>query len=338
MNPATPSPICHRCRKPLVGEYVQALDADWHPDCWRCEACGKPLQGAFVPEAGLPYHPACHAEAFGMRCSLCHGLISGKFFEHEGKPVCEKDFLARFAPRCFLCDAVLRGTFKVNASGQRACARHDHGPCCPSCGRWLGRKEKFLAPLAAFGSALCGQCQGRAIGQEEVRKYGNGFGAQALRETGLVLQAMPAVPLRLATAAQVSRLKGARDEQVDGVTRTSVETVNGRESSRSVQEIVVVGGLVQEHFEGILAHEFGHVWLFNERYDQVRGLLAEGFCEMVKFRWLESLESPLAQDLQARMLENPDPVYGDGFRLMKARWDQRGTAGLIDLLRVPALG
>ena len=108
--------------------------------------------------------------------------------------------------------------------------------------------------------------------------------------------------------------------------------MNGREASRTLQGIVIVGGLAREHFEGVLAHELGHVWLFRARLDQLPAPLTEGFCELVRHAWLLRLGTPLAGELRRRLEEGTDPVYGDGFRRVKERWDDGRTSGVLGLL------
>jgi hypothetical protein len=34
------APKCRRCRRPVIGQYVQALGGEWHDECFRCGACG----------------------------------------------------------------------------------------------------------------------------------------------------------------------------------------------------------------------------------------------------------------------------------------------------------
>jgi len=332
MNLPARASVCHGCKKALAGRYLQVLGTQWHPECWRCAACGKALSEAFVERGGRGFHPDCHAERFGMRCSLCKEVIQGKYFQHEGQNICERDYLARLASRCSVCNEVLLGVFKVNHHGQKVCARHEQSPCCVSCGRWLERHEQRLAQLTEFGTVLCSLCQPRAIREPEVRHYDNAFGTAALKELGLDLGSLPPVPIRVDTVARVDTLKGPLDKEVFGITQTEVSTLNGVESARIIRAIVVVGGLAKEHFEGVLAHEFGHVWLFRKRLDRRPAVLIEGFCELVRYRWLSRLASPLAVEQLRRMLENPDPIYGAGFRETKDRWDRAGLQGVLSQL------
>jgi len=267
----------------------------------------------------------------GHPCALCGRPIRGRYFQHEGRVICEKDYLAKVAPRCFFCGVVLEGTYLVNPMGQHACHRHGHGPTCTSCNRWLGPEER-LHPPRFLGSTPCRQCLLSAVDVPQLRSYGNAFGARALRAAGLELKAQPRIPLRLDSAVNIRNLRGAGAKAVEGVTLTIIHTLDGREHSREVQGIVVLGGLAQDHFEAVLAHEFGHVWLFNERLDPGSELLVEGFCELVKYLWLEQLGTPLAKAIQRRTQDNPDPVYGGGFRRVKERWDSGRLGGVMALL------
>jgi len=332
MSAKPPIPPCRRCQQRIVGPYVQALEACWHPACWRCEGCGLPLPASFVPRGGFGYHPDCYEQRFGLRCSVCQEVIKGQYFQHEGRPVCARDYQARLAARCVVCNQALTGAFVRNGFGQTVCERHRDALKCASCDRWLNEVERAQGLFAVFGTPLCGPCQASRIEPPALAGYGNAFGMAALARLGLRL-ASPTVPLRLDSVTQIRMLQSPIEAQAEGLTRTQVETLQGTETARAVTEIVVVGGLAKDHFEGVLAHEFGHVWLFHERYDHAQGLLAEGFCELVKHLWLEGLGTPLARELQDKQTANPNPIYGDGFRRFKGRWDQDGLAGVLELLR-----
>jgi hypothetical protein len=285
-----------------------------------------------VERGGRGYHSECHETQFGLRCGFCHEVIHGTYFQHEGQAICERDYQARFAPRCYYCGEALTGTFKINAHGQKACRRHEQGVRCASCDRWLEPQEWRLPSLTTYGTVLCAQCLPRTIGAKEVLAYDNAFGTEALQKVGLDLGAGAPVPIRLDTVAAVEALEGPLDKGVNGLTQTHVTTVHGVVAARTIQGIVVVGELAKEHFEGILAHEFGHVWLFRNQLDQRSPILVEGFCELVRYRWLDKLASPLAADLLRRMIENVDPIYGDGFRQMKDAWDRAGIQGVLKRL------
>ncbi|KAI8852968.1 hypothetical protein BC829DRAFT_383427 [Chytridium lagenaria] len=58
--------LCAGCSKPVVGEYVSAVDREWHPECFTCSDCDQPFP-------------------------------TGIFFEHQGQPYCELHYEQRLS-------------------------------------------------------------------------------------------------------------------------------------------------------------------------------------------------------------------------------------------------
>ncbi len=45
------APKCKKCKKPVIGEYVQALGGEWHEKCFRCATCHSSFDdGSFYPK------------------------------------------------------------------------------------------------------------------------------------------------------------------------------------------------------------------------------------------------------------------------------------------------
>jgi hypothetical protein len=97
-------------------------------------------------------------------------------------------------------------------------------------------------------------------------------------------------------------------------------------------EISLLEGLPDLQFRGVLAHELLHVWL-NEAGLQPPTELMEGFCNLGSYAVYSSAETELDQGLakvlMQQMEQDPDPVYGDGYRVMKAILDQQGWEGVF---------
>ncbi|TIA89431.1 hypothetical protein E3P99_02092 [Wallemia hederae] len=71
---------CQGCGKVVVeGRIVNAMNAHWHPDCFKCAQCGEALE---------------HID----------------YFEHEGKPYCHLDYHENFSPYCFHCQTPILET------------------------------------------------------------------------------------------------------------------------------------------------------------------------------------------------------------------------------------
>ncbi|KIH44079.1 LIM domain protein [Ancylostoma duodenale] len=47
------APCCGKCNEFIVGRVIKAMNASWHPDCFRCELCSKALADiGFLRNAG----------------------------------------------------------------------------------------------------------------------------------------------------------------------------------------------------------------------------------------------------------------------------------------------
>lgn len=54
------APKCGGCNKPIMENYISALNTQWHPDCFVCKDCEKPVKGkSFYAMEGKPVCPKC---------------------------------------------------------------------------------------------------------------------------------------------------------------------------------------------------------------------------------------------------------------------------------------
>ncbi|XP_017590776.1 PREDICTED: LIM domain kinase 1 [Corvus brachyrhynchos] len=83
----TDLPVCASCGQGIYdGQYLQALKADWHADCFRCCECGA---------------------------SLSH-----QYYEKDGRLYCKKDYWARFGELCHGCsEQITKGLVMVSTTG-----------------------------------------------------------------------------------------------------------------------------------------------------------------------------------------------------------------------------
>lgn len=107
--------------------------------------------------------------------------------------------------------------------------------------------------------------------------------------------------------------------------------------------IRILRNVTPNTFEGTLAHEYGHVMLvvdpdsmrFRGGFPDHRHVEEEGFCEVMKYLWLQERGTGNRQQDQLAIRNNPDPVYGDGFRMI---WKEYERLGSIPALRAHMLG
>ncbi|XP_066577916.1 transforming growth factor beta-1-induced transcript 1 protein isoform X2 [Amia ocellicauda] len=95
---------CQGCSRPILENYISALNALWHPECFVCRECYTPF-------------------------------VNGSFFEHEGQPLCEAHYHRSRGSLCQACQQPITGRC-VTAMGARY---HPHHLVCAFCLRPLSK-------------------------------------------------------------------------------------------------------------------------------------------------------------------------------------------------------
>jgi len=102
------APKCAGCNNPITDNFISALDAQWHPDCFVCYDCRCPFtSGSFFDIDGKPYCETHYHIRRGSLCAGCHQPIMGR---------CITAMFRKFHPEHFVCSFCLKqlnqGTFK----------------------------------------------------------------------------------------------------------------------------------------------------------------------------------------------------------------------------------
>ncbi|XP_050509329.1 paxillin isoform X1 [Diabrotica virgifera virgifera] len=102
------APKCGGCNRAIMENYISALNAQWHPDCFVCRDCRQPfIGGSFFDHEGQPYCETHYHLKRGSLCAGCHKPISGR---------CVTAMFRKFHPEHFVCAFCLKqlnkGTFK----------------------------------------------------------------------------------------------------------------------------------------------------------------------------------------------------------------------------------
>ncbi|XP_045873388.1 leupaxin isoform X2 [Meles meles] len=89
------SPKCGGCNRPVLENYLSAMDTVWHPECFVCGDCFSSFSsGSFFELDGRPY---CELHYHQRRGTLCHGCgqpITGRCISAMGH---------KFHPEHFVC-------------------------------------------------------------------------------------------------------------------------------------------------------------------------------------------------------------------------------------------
>lgn len=211
--------------------------------------------------------------------------------------------------RCAFCDGAITSTWFVTDMGDVTCDRHPSAPQCGGCRR----------VIPASDGLECRRCRHLQVSStSDVDRAATTVLQWLTTEIGSHNYSL--VPIRLVDQADLP-------PDVHGET-TWVVGGEGLDV-----EICILKGLPRRQFQTLLAHEIGHVMLIANQVDLsyigdsplADHVEIEGFCEIVSVAWLLGTADELSL-LDIRLIrENPDPIYGDGCRLMEPKFQRAGS-------------
>lgn len=306
-------PICKQCRQPIWGNYIDALGATWHPEHFLCAACHKPIQDArFNMHEGLPYHPECYRQQIAPRCAYC------------GKP--------------------LMGEYLIDHWGTMYCKEHQGKyPTCAYCGRMVPPQQQEQG-VKSEQDIRCPVCRASAVETIDQARPIFSRLIQWVNTQSLVYNNLP-LSLELVDRQKLGRLitgrPGTAGIHSQGLTLITTHTLNGKVTGTEVNGIAVLEGMPALSFQGVTVHELGHVWLVVHDIKNVPLWAEEGFCELLAHRYFTQLNTAESRYHAQGIETNPNPIYGAGFRQVRAIADSMGFQRFIEtflkMKRLPSL-
>jgi hypothetical protein len=292
--------ICNYCHLPIYGDIIAALGVEWHPEHFVCAACGQPIYDSnFNVQNGRPYHTICYRN--------------------------------EVAPRCAYCDKPLAGEYLIDHWGTKFCKEHEgQYPHCDFCGRLISpqQQERGLPE-----SMRCPICRSTAIettneAQPLFKQCIQWVGRQGLKYNNQPLS------LELVDHTRLAHFLSTHVEpHALGATMSSTYVQDGCAVRTEINGIAVFHGLPAILFQGVTLHELGHVWLIVQGISNLPMWAEEGFCELLSYQFYIEMNTPESL-YHARGIErNPNSVYGEGYRRVRAIADKRGFDHLIKHLR-----
>jgi hypothetical protein len=331
------SPRCARCSKPIAGSYVTALDRTWHPEHFVCAQCGRPFQGqSFYERDGKAYCKRDYDELFGMRCAAGGELIGQRrYFEVNGKVYCEDHYWEKFGKRCAIGGEILKGMYQVNGWGETYCDAHRRGlDECYGCSRPICDRLTGGGVRYGDGRAMCARCRRTAVDDVRTGQRLLAGVREELAQQGINLERSE-TPLRLVDQTELSRRSDkSYNTKPTGMACHKWTSQNGQVVERSVDAILILHGLPREHFDTVAAHELMHTYLFMNAFPQLAPRVEEGLCELAESLWLQRQRTPEAAYRLKLMDENTDPIYGQGFRLVRQALQRTSLTRLLAYVKV----
>ncbi|MFO1518774.1 MAG: hypothetical protein U1F57_03785 [bacterium] len=228
------------------------------------------------------------------------------------------------ADECCLCREPLSGRVAQDAWGNSAHLTHRIS-FCGSCERILSPYSSGGAYQYSDGRLICGFCKKIAVTDSVEANRGRRKVLDLLEKAGFL-----GIPknVKIVLAHPRSLSAHARGRPTSGLTLTHFH-FNNYKRSGTTHQIGILHGLPKVEFEAVMAHELLHVWQ-HENGIHFSPMYAEGLCELGGFLVYSEDSSDLARHFLEKMKRNPDPVYGNGFRLMLEKLKKVGWKALID--------
>ncbi|XP_043665369.1 LIM and senescent cell antigen-like-containing domain protein 1 isoform X1 [Vespula pensylvanica] len=179
------APCCGKCGEFVIGRVIKAMNANWHPGCFRCEECNGELADAgFIKCQGRALCHTCNARvkagALGKHiCHQCHGVIDDKPLRFRGEVYHPYHF------NCTACGIELnsdarevrsRPGYAANEMNELYCLRcHDKMgiPICGACHRPI--EERVVTALGKHWHVehfVCAKCEKPFLGHRHYEKKG----------------------------------------------------------------------------------------------------------------------------------------------------------------------
>lgn len=314
----------------------------WLLAAMSCEQCGRdlPRNSRLFRLGGQVFCSQRCFEASLPKCAHCGQPCRGGF-ERNGQRYCSKECLATTFPQCQACGQPFpHGAMVTGGDGQERffCEKCVVKPRCFCCAMPAAEGE------LADGRRLCRECAKTAVANHDAmckvaeavrRRMRTELGIGTDRPVRFELVDRPALVAR-GSGRNPERELGlyCHAETVERTTRRL--SVGGLVISETVSEqtsdeqntILLLTHLSLAKLREVVAHELAHEWM-QERYPNLDDLtLKEGWAEYVAAQ----VNVRYGQEAMNRRMENnSDPVYGDGYRLVKQLAEQEGMDGLSRL-------
>lgn len=283
---SSPSPRARQATQPRPVVRETATVAADTPVCVHCD---KVIDEPYLIVERKSYHRPCYEQA-GPRCGICRRALLGMtVLLGPGPGYHERCFKA--SARCDACS--------LPVNGERGGARE-----------------------LDDGRTHCGRCHDTAIFDESKARAVLAEARQELWRTLQIDVRSRALRLELVDRLRLARIAGSETANVKGFTEgIRPRIVRGRriENGRWRLTIYAVFGLPREALLGVLVHELFHVWQILNGPERLDPIWREGAANYAQWRVLQRR----GQSLWCLLLEqDPDPIYGDGFRRFQ-RWAER---------------
>ena len=306
------------------------LNSDINAQEVKCKTCKQLIEGKYIVVDGDTYHQKCFI------CLKCNRPINGNYYKKDGKIFDEKCYVDSEAPKCEVCDKPLAGKYKTDLYGIKFHAYHENElHRCDNCNRIISQNTTKGGVTYSDGRNMCNICRKKTVTTEAEYTRSLKNLISALKNYGLNIS-LDNVEVN---AVDRDVLKKVSDSKYSNSARGYCKTIVEERRLGSKTEITrshtiyVLDRVPRKYIEATLAHELMHVWINENVEHKLSSQLEEGSSNFISYTYLKSDYSEDAQNLIKQMKEDPDPIYGDGFRKVYINFKGKYLSELLNYLK-----
>ncbi len=325
---ATQQMTCAYCKKIIdSGEYIKVDGKYYHKNHFLCAYCGRPISDQrYFAAGGQYYDSSCYVNAVLPKCAYCNQPIDGQYIESDGRIYHKECYDGHIALRCSLCGGVINGKYVMDDWGNKYHQEHeDNEPQCRYCGRFISESISEGGKTYPDGRAICGICLKTAVNDDDRAEEVVSEMAAKLAAFGIKVD-VNKIKLKLVDRRQMGKINSELGDQAQGTTRFEQDSYYFGLFKQRRLMIYILNGIPLKEFMVTAAHELMHAWLYQNAALDMDPLLTEGSCNYAAWLAMEDDLSPEAEHLRKKLYNETMPVYGEGFRRVKA-WVERNDTG-----------
>ena len=213
---------------------------------------------------------------------------------------------------CPVCRRPMTTRRWVSLTGEQFCDRHQGMAPCALCG--------MPADASGLAIPLCRRCAATSVRTQ----------ADVKRKLPAIKQQLAALGIRTIRPVWVElvaaeKLQGIADNHALGVTVSRGE---------EVINLQVLQDLPLLKFGTTVAHEMMHSYMTQNGFGEVPARIAEGMCQLLAYAWVIRQDGILAAAERRQIEDNPDSIYGDGFRQAREAVRRAGVRRTLATVKV----
>ena len=237
-----------------------------------------------------------------------------------------KNLKDQFSPTlCAVCGKPVIGRCRVDQWGQYFHEDCEFKPCI-NCGRVVPLNDLHLP----HNRQVCSHCIDKVVRKDTHIQWVYDRVQEIFAKNFLSLPGR--IPVEIVTPEHILKLsrKNYGGRFPSGLTVSGGVGFFGAKMHHNVYMLDYQHKVV---FGGVLAHELLHVWQ-NEHRVSLPPKFSEGFCNLGTYLFYTYLNNELSTMLAERMMKDPDPIYGEGFREVKQIFETEGENNLEKTIEI----